>query len=217
MLFGITGKLLGMMKAERVNLSTFLGPDNREKQRILGEIGRGAVFVYPTETIYGIGGLAIDQAVFKRVLAVKKRPPENSFILIASKRDCISGLKPRFSMKAEQLASRFWPGPLTMVLFCESSGEETAVRITDHPFVAEVNTFFRYPLVSTSANISGELYNADPDHIFTIFSDSVDFMFDAGWLPPSKPSTVVKTVNNSIDIIRAGAVSQEQISSCLNS
>jgi tRNA A37 threonylcarbamoyladenosine synthetase subunit TsaC/SUA5/YrdC len=70
--------------------------------------------------------------------------------------------------------------------------------------------------MSTSANISGEPYDADPDHIFSIFSDSVDFMFDAGWLTPSKPSTVVKAVNNTIEIIRLGAISQELIFSCLS-
>ncbi|HEX2955878.1 MAG TPA: L-threonylcarbamoyladenylate synthase [Chitinispirillaceae bacterium] len=205
-----------MMKAERITIETFIGSANDEKQRILKEIEKGAVFVYPTETIYGIGGLTVGEFVFKRVLAVKKRPPKNPFIQVASKRDCILSLKPRFSSKAELLASRFWPGPLTMVLYCESSGIETAIRITDHPFIVEVNSCFDLPLISTSANISGESYDADPDHIFGLFSDSVDFMFDAGWLPPSKPSTVVKAVNSSIEIIRSGAISEELILSCLS-
>lgn len=204
------------MKAERITLAEFLGQDDREKQRILKEIESGAVFIYPTETIYGIGGLTVGSFVSERVLAVKKRPPENPFILIASRRDCILVLKPQFSASAELLASQFWPGPLTMVLFCESSGVDTALRITDHPFIVEVNNHFRLPLISTSANISGEPYNADPDHIFNIFADSVDFMFDAGWLTPSKPSTVVKAVNDTVEIVRLGAISQELIFSCLN-
>lgn len=211
-----TGKRLEMMKAERVKLDTFLRQGNSEKQRILKEIEKGAVFIYPTETIYGIGGLAVGDAVFKRVLNVKKRPPENPFILVASKRDSISSLKPHFSRNAELLASRFWPGPLTMVLYCESSGEETAVRITDHPFIVEVNAHFDQPLISTSANISGVPYNADPDQIFNLFSDSVDFMFDAGWLPLSKPSTVIKTVNDTVEVIRAGAISEQLIQLCLS-
>jgi L-threonylcarbamoyladenylate synthase len=204
-----------MMKAERIKLETFLGLDNTEKQHILKEIEKGAVFVYPTETIYGIGGLTVGEFVFRRVLEVKKRPPENPFILVASKRECISSLKPRFSASAELLASKFWPGPLTMVVICECSGDETALRITDHPFIVEVNKHFVLPLISTSANISGELYNADPDHIYNVFFDSVDFMFDAGWLPPSKPSSVIKIVNDSVEILRGGAVSEEQIQLCL--
>lgn len=211
-----TGKRLGMMKAERIKLETFLGQDNDEKRHILKEIQNGAVFIYPTETIYGIGGLTIGEFVFKRVLAVKKRPPENPFILVASKRGCISSLQPRFSTSAELLASTFWPGPLTMVMFCASLESETALRITDHPFIVEINGHFELPLISTSANISGEPYNADPDHIYNVFSDSVDFMFDAGWLPPSKPSTVIKSFNDSIEILRVGAVSEEQIQLCLS-
>jgi L-threonylcarbamoyladenylate synthase len=205
-----------MMKAERIKLDIFLSRDKSEKQHILKEIEKGAVFIYPTETIYGIGGLTVGDFVFKRVLAVKKRPPENPFILVSSKRECISSLKPQFSPSAELLASRFWPGPLTMVMNCEVSGRETALRITDHPFIVEVNNHFSLPLISTSANISGEPYNADPDHIYNVFSDSVDFMFDTGWLPPSKPSSVVKTVNDSVEILRAGAISEEQIRLCLS-
>jgi L-threonylcarbamoyladenylate synthase len=205
-----------MMKAERIWLNEFLHWDLKDKQAVLNEIENGAVFVYPTETIYGVGGITVGDFVYKRVLEVKRRPLENPFILIASNRECFSSFKPHFSSKAVLLANRFWPGPLTMVLPCETTQTEIALRVTDHPFITEINRYFNLPLISTSANVSGEPYNGDPDHIFNLFETNVDFMFDAGWLPRSQPSTVIKASGDDVQIIRLGAVAQEKIERCLS-
>jgi L-threonylcarbamoyladenylate synthase len=204
------------MKAERIWLDEFLHWDLKDKQAVLNEIENGAVFVYPTETIYGVGGLTLGDFVYKRVLEIKRRPPENPFILIASNREFFSSLNPQFSSKTELLANRFWPGPLTMVLPCDTTQTEIALRVTDHPFTTEINRHFNLPLISTSANVSGEPYNGDPDYIFNLFETSVDFMFDAGWLPRSLPSTVIKSSGDSVQIIRLGAVTQEKIEKCLS-
>ena len=72
------------MKAERIALSDFLNTDKPIYRTVLERIADGAVFVYPTETIYGIGGNGLVESVSQRVLASKKCPPENPFILIAS-------------------------------------------------------------------------------------------------------------------------------------
>jgi tRNA A37 threonylcarbamoyladenosine synthetase subunit TsaC/SUA5/YrdC len=64
--------------------------------------------------------------------------------------------------------------------------------------------------------VSGEPYNGDPDHIFNLFETNVDFMFDAGWLPRSQPSTVIKASGDDVQIIRLGAVAQEKIERCLS-
>jgi L-threonylcarbamoyladenylate synthase len=204
-----------MMSAERIQLDDFLNDDFGNKRAVLKEIENGAVFVYPTETIYGIGGLTVGAFVYQRVLALKKRPPENPFILIASGSGCFSSLRPRFSRNAQLLSDCFWPGPLTIIVPCDVSRTDTALRVTDHPFIAEINNYFNFPLISTSANLSGEPYSGDPDHIFKLFSESVDFMFDAGFLPSSQPSTVVNASADSIEILRPGAITKEQIDACL--
>ncbi len=205
-----------MMRAERIRLENFLEDTFENKQAVLNNIEDGAVFVYPTETIYGIGGLTVGAVVFERVLEAKKRPPENPFILVASGCACFSSLKPRFSPAALSLAHRFWPGPLTMIVPCVTSQTEIALRVTDHPFISEINRHFNTPLISTSANISGEPYNGEPDYLYDLFSKNVDYMFDAGVLPRSQPSTVIKMVAHSFEIVRAGAVSQKQIEACLH-
>lgn len=204
-----------MMRAERIRLEDFLDDDFENKQAVLKRIEDGAVFIYPTETIYGIGGLTVGTSIFQRVLEVKKRPPENPFILVASASNCFSSLKPRFSQRAQALTGRFWPGPLTMIVPCDSSQAEIALRVTDHPFIAEINRHFKTSLISTSANVSGESYNGEPDYIYDLFSEHVDYMFDAGVLPRSQPSTVIKMAAGSFEIVRHGAISQEQIEACL--
>jgi L-threonylcarbamoyladenylate synthase len=204
-----------MMKAERIQLDSFLNCKSTQYSTVLEKIQAGAVFIYPTETIYGIGGNALDEQVVKRVLAVKKRPPENPFILIASEYSCFAPLQPAFSAASRCLADTFWPGPLTLITHCGRPACDVALRITSHPFITTVNNYCHFPLVSTSANISGEPYNPDPDIIYELFCQDVDFMIDAGVLPPSKPSTVVHAFDDSVKVIREGAIARYDIEECL--
>lgn len=203
------------MSAERIALEKFLDCECVEHSYVLERIASGAVFVYPTETIYGIGGNGLTRYVAQRVLSIKRRPPENPFILIGSKQSCFEHLQPQFTNKINSLTQAFWPGPLTLILQCGNPPIETAVRVTDHPFIIAVNEVLDFPLISTSANISGEPYNPDPDVIFDTFRNDVDFMIDGGKLPYSKPSTVVKAMQDAFTIIREGAIPADAVERCL--
>jgi tRNA A37 threonylcarbamoyladenosine synthetase subunit TsaC/SUA5/YrdC len=98
------------------------------------------------------------------------------------------------------------------VLPSDKSPEGTAIRVSDHPFISAIFSLIKTPLISTSANLSGQSYDPDPEHIFEIFRDKVDFMIDAGFLPPSPPSTVIKAGrNNEISPVREGAVRKSVI------
>ncbi len=200
-----------MMKPERIPLQTVL--ESTEKLMwVIRSIQAGAVFVYPTETIYGIGGRADLQSVKDRVYKAKNRPPLNPVILIASQCSFFASSGLTIPTAAEELMKRFWPGLLTLVLPTTQNPEGTAVRVSDHPFIRAVFSGLATPLISTSANLSGQKYSPDPDKIYETFCSSVDFMIDAGSLPPSPPSTVVKISNdNKISLIREGAVSSAEI------
>lgn len=206
-----------MMKTERISLDTLLNPDNaRITREIADAIVNGAVFVYPTETIYGIGGNALLDGVKEKIFTAKKRPPENPMILIAAQWESFSSLPLNTPQAALALMKRFWPGLLTLVLPSGSDPAGTAVRVSDHPFIRTIFSFLSVPLFSTSANVSGEAYNPDPDAIFESLKGSIDFMIDAGFLPPSPPSSVVKiTSDNTVTCIREGVVSNEKILACL--
>jgi L-threonylcarbamoyladenylate synthase len=204
-----------MTKADRISLQSLLDlPHQREKiSECAAAIRKGAVFVYPTETIYGIGGIYQGPGVFEKILLAKKRALDNPMILLAPDLKFFSTLNLEFPVAASRLATRFWPdGLLTLVLPCPEEPRGIGIRVSRHPLL---QTLFRYidkPLYSTSANVSGEPYVNDPDHIFSLFCEHADFMIDAGMLPPSLPSTVVRVEEaGTVTVLREGAVSSQRI------
>jgi L-threonylcarbamoyladenylate synthase len=101
---------------------------------------------------------------------------------------------------------------LTLVLPGGKKNEFIGVRVSDHPFIKKLYGKLTVPIFSTSANISGKPYVNSPDEIFSIFASNVDFMIDAGALPPSPPSTVVKILGDKkIQVVREGAVTVKEI------
>jgi L-threonylcarbamoyladenylate synthase len=205
------------MPADRVESSS---PPNRASAAVLDaiveRIRAGAVFVYPTETIYGIGGLWGFSGIDERIYRIKNRPSGNPFILVADCREHLDCLHVEFSEPAHRLAEAFWPGRLTLVLPAAGAPGGIAVRVSDHPFVQAVCSRLMLPLYSTSANISGQEYVGDPDAIFTIFRDSVDLMIDGGILPVSPPSTVVRVdPSGGVEVLREGAVSAAEVGRAL--
>lgn len=202
------------MTCERIKLEDLL--QSGGLGRLADEIRCGAVFVYPTETIYGIGGNALLPEVNERIFNIKNRPAENPMIHLASKLDIFTSMEIDLPPAAKCLADAFWPGLLTMVLPAKKNDNTVAIRVSDHQFVKRLFDFISVPIFSTSANISGEKYNPDPDYIYSTFSLKIDFMIDGGFLPPSPPSTVVKIdKDNNCTMIREGVVSRSTLSDIL--
>jgi L-threonylcarbamoyladenylate synthase len=203
-----------MTNPDRIPLATLLESSHgRIKLELIAHaVKQGAVFVYPTETIYGIGGLWSVKGVKEKIILIKQRAPDQPMILIASDRSCFSKLPVLFPPSAELLARRFWPGKLTMVLPSPETEEGISIRVSNHPFIKEIFRYIDQPLYSTSANRTGKEYFNDPERIYSDFSEKIDFFVDAGPLPQSLPSTVVKIGDDdSISIIREGAVSSRDI------
>jgi L-threonylcarbamoyladenylate synthase len=197
---------------DRIPLASVLSGDRSVLARIIDRIKSGQVFVYPTETIYGIGGRADFAPVEERIVSIKSRKKESAFILVAADVSSFSSFDLLFPPKAKLLAGKFWPGNLTLILPSKQNARGFGVRISNHPFISAVCGELNVPLFSTSANMSGEPYSGDPDGIFKKFDDRVDFFIDAGFLPESKPSTIVKvTADDSCEVLREGAIGQSQV------
>jgi L-threonylcarbamoyladenylate synthase len=205
-----------MMKPERIALGDLLHPAGADRLKDLAaQISKGAVFIYPTETIYGIGGAYNTPGVAKKIFALKGRVSTHPLIVIGSDRSSFGMLHLVWPQTAIRLAERFWPGPLTLVLPLRSGGD-LAVRASPYPLISALCSCCSTPLYSTSANHSGESYNPDPETIFRLFRNRVNFIIDAGFLPPSSPSTIVKiTADGEFTLVREGAVSNSDISRAL--
>lgn len=198
---------------ERIPLAPLLaGETGCTVADLARRIESGAVFIYPTETVYGIGGRADSADVERRIRSVKERLSPAPFILLAADKSRFEALGLRFTGNAALLANRFWPGPVTLVLPAPGSPAGVGVRVSSHPFVTALDEKLGVPIFSTSANLSDSPYVNDPDVIFTAFCDRVDFMVDAGALPESRPSTVVRiNADDSLDVLREGTVAAERI------
>lgn len=200
------------MPPERISASALLDNNSPVRTAVAERIRSGQVFVYPTETIYGIGGRGDDPRVETKIIRVKKRAPDNPMILLAASVASFDGCDLWWTAAAKRCAAAFWPGLLTMVLPAENVPQGVAVRVSDHPVVKTLCESCPVPLFSTSANISGEEYDPDPQAIYTSVGTRCDFMIDAGMLPPSLPSTVARfSEDGSVEVLREGCISIEAI------
>lgn len=177
------------------------------------------VLAYPTETVYGFGG-AVDTESVSTLIALKGRPPNKPFLLIVSASEMIGRLGLHLSAYASQLAARFWPGPLTLVL---PGGERRvpdqlrgpeggiAVRWTPHRGLARLVQAYGEPITSTSANRPGVEAATNAAEIVEQWRESIVrgvlHVLDGGQLLQSAPSTVVDCTGARPRVIRPGAVS----------
>lgn len=177
------------------------------------------VLAYPTETVYGFGG-GVDRESVANLIALKGRPPNKPFLLIVSSSDMLSRLDLHLTTHASQLAARFWPGPLTLVL---PGGEKrvpdqlrgpeggVAVRWTPHRGLARLVQAYGEPITSTSANRPGVPPATNAQEIVDQWGDAVKratlHVLDGGQLVESQPSTVVDCTGRRPRVIRPGAIS----------
>jgi len=159
----------------------------------------GGVVCYPTETVYGIGGRAADSGAASRIAELKQRDLQPLIVLVDRVPE---GLPPL----ALELAQRFWPGPLTLVVppiegvapEVLGPGGTLALRWSPHPVVAELVRRVG-PITSTSANRTGEPPLTDGRCTL-----AVDFVLDVGPLAPAQPSTIVDVQRRQV--LRPGAI-----------
>ncbi|HEY4955180.1 MAG TPA: L-threonylcarbamoyladenylate synthase [Gemmatimonadaceae bacterium] len=181
-------------------------------------IRKHRVLAYPTETVYGFGG-AVDSESVQQLIALKGRPPNKPFLLIVASSDMIGRLGLHLTSYASQLAARFWPGPLTLVL---PGGEKrvpdqlrgpeggVAVRWTPHRGLSRLVQAYGEPITSTSANRPGVPAATNAGLIVDQWSDAIGrgmlHVLDGGQLSPSPPSTVVDCTGRRPRVIRPGAI-----------
>ncbi|MFI5239545.1 MAG: L-threonylcarbamoyladenylate synthase [Gemmatimonadales bacterium] len=191
----------------------------------IAHLNQRRVLAYPTETVYGFGG-GVDQESVHNLVALKSRPPGKPFLLLIAGVDMLSRLDLRMTHAASSLASRFWPGPLTLVLPGgekrvppELRGPEggVAVRWTSHAGLGSLIRAYGDPITSTSANRPGSPPADSASDILRDWWDAVArgqlSVLDGGTLSPSKPSTVVDCMGARPRVIRPGAISQSELRS----
>ncbi|MFH1291750.1 MAG: L-threonylcarbamoyladenylate synthase [bacterium] len=177
---------------------------------------QGKVLVFPTETSYGLGCDAVNQSAVHRIFQIKSRQKDKPLLVVVSTIDMAKKYLV-WNKQIDKLAKKYWPGALTIVGQASrkladgvtAPDNSLAVRVASHPMASFLSAKLGRPLVATSANISGQdnIYNIEEiKQIFSKRSVQPDAILDHGELPYSKPSTIIKFINNKIEVLRQGEV-----------
>ena len=161
----------------------------------------GGLVVYPTETVYGLGAVFSLENV-KRVNTIKGRDPLQPIILLVLP-DMLNDLV-YVGKRTEELIKEVWPGPTTLLLPSKDSSlpwRYLGVRHSPEPFVERLLKKLAKPILSTSANMSGEKPLEDPQRIVETFKDKVDLVVLKGKLS-GKPSRILKVEGDKVKVVR---------------
>jgi L-threonylcarbamoyladenylate synthase len=187
-------------------------------QKAASVLKGGGIIIYPTETLCGIGALALNEGAVEKIFLIKGRAERKPIPILVKDKEMLSEVA-EITEEACILIERFLPGPLTLVLgekeglpgLISSGTGKIAVRISSHSFVNRLFDLLDQPITSTSANISGEENLFNISEIRKTFEGKVELIVDSGNLPPSKGSTVVDLTVNPPSIIREGDISKEEL------
>lgn len=180
-------------------------------------IHRGEVLLYPTDTVYGIGCHGLCEPALEKILQLKRRTPDKGLLLLIPDLETAERLTDRLPRQFQRLADRLWPGPVTFLVPAASTipvsvtGNQgkVGIRYPRLPFLRLWLERLAVPIVSTSANLSGQPTPESGSRLETLFGPKVDLFLDAGTLPESAPSTVLDLCGEEPRIVRNGAMDEQ--------
>ena len=175
----------------------------------------GRIVAFPTETVYGLGVCADNDTVIDNLYSAKQRSRDKKLSIMIAEPDDVRKHVKQITPIANKLISSFWPGPLT-IIFDLPDNRTVGIRNSSHHVVRDLLNAAGKSIVSTSANISGRPPATDAQQVISSFSDKVDVVLDGGSAEAGKPSTVIKIVDNTFEIIRHGVIGKERLNRCLN-
>ena len=207
-----------MMKAMIVKI-----PEENVPLSIIREVvsilQKGGVIGYPTETVYGLGGDAYNSKTVSRINRIKGRKEAKPFLVLVPGKEDVFPMVAHIPDYADILMNHFWPGGLTLVFqasdtlqgFITGGTGKVGIRVSSDQFCCQLMEGFQHPLVSTSANLKGELPARQVDEVVNYFGDELDMILDGGARLMGMPSTVVDVSESEPKFIRIGAIKENEI------
>ena len=201
--------------------------ENKIDESLIKEAGeiikKGGLVAFPTETVYGLGGDALNPESSKKIYAAKGRPSDNPLIVHIYRLEDLDRIVKNVSEDAKKVMDAFWPGPLTLifektdVVPKETTGglDTVAVRFPIHPtamaFIEAAGGFVAAP----SANLSGRPSPTLAKYVCEDLNGRVDMIIDGGNIPIGLESTIVDMTGEVPMILRPGFVSKEMLEEVL--
>lgn len=191
-----------------------------------GEILKnGGLVGFPTETVYGLGGNALDPDASRKIYAAKGRPSDNPLIVHIADMDALPAIVREIPEKARILAERCWPGPLTMIfpkadiVPMETTGglDTVAVRLPSNKIARELIRQAGGYVAAPSANVSGRPSPTTAEHVAEDLGDRIEMIIDGGLVQIGLESTIVDCTEETPMILRPGFLNQEKLEEILGS
>lgn len=182
-------------------------------------IRNGGLAAFPTETVYGLGGNALDEEAAKKIYQAKGRPSDNPLIIHIADVRALEELAEEIPENAEKLAKAFWPGPLTMILKKSAIVPESttggldsvAIRMPNHPIALALIKQSGCYIAAPSANTSGRPSPTLAKHVEEDLSGKIDYIIDGGEVSVGLESTIVDLTGDTVMILRPGFITKEEL------
>ena len=183
----------------------------------------GELVAFPTETVYGLGANALDADAVARIFAAKGRPSHNPIIVHVASIDDARRVVRTWPPVAQQLAERFWPGPLTLVLpkspdvpsSVTAGLDKVGVRVPSHPVALALLRQACVPVAAPSANRSNAVSPTTAQHVATSLAGNDVLVLDGGACEVGIESTVVDISGEVPVLLRPGGISREALEATL--
>lgn len=202
---------------DRENLNS---KDFKEAVELLRD---GQLVAFPTETVYGLGGNALDKTASKRIYEAKGRPSDNPLIVHIADIEALEKLAVEVPEEAYRLADAFWPGPLTMILKkselvpVETTGglDTVAIRMPSDEIARRLIKESGLYLAAPSANKSGRPSTTKAEHVIEDLNGCVSMIIDGGSSTIGLESTIVDLTGETPVILRPGFITREMLNQCI--
>jgi L-threonylcarbamoyladenylate synthase len=190
--------------------------------RAISILNSGGLVAIPTDTVYGLAAMVKDASAIARIYQAKERNENKAIAVLIGDLSQLDQVADGLNQAARRLAQAFWPGALTLVVARRADLPENlsplptiGVRMPDHAFARQLLRQAG-PLATTSANLSGGPNPRNAQEVLAQLEGRIELVLNGGDAPGGIPSTVVDCTGSAIAILRAGAISPEQIETIVN-
>lgn len=193
--------------------------NKNELKEVIKILKNNGIIIFPTETVYGIGGNALSDEVIDRIYKVKNRPRSKAVNIMVSNFNEIKKYAEITSELEEKIIKSCMPGAITLILkkksdfgnYFTANNNTIGVRIPNNKIINTILNNIDFPIIAPSANISGKPSGIEVNNIIEDFKNSVDAIIDGGKAHLGVSSTIIQVVNNEIKILRQGKITKEEI------
>ena len=215
------------MNTQYLHIKKKSGKPDQEEETALRRAGeiirRGGLVAFPTETVYGLGGDALNPESSRKIYAAKGRPSDNPLIVHICRFEDIYGIVSRLPEAAVKIARAFWPGPLTMILPKsepvppETTGglDTVAVRFPSHPVARKLIAYGGGYIAAPSANLSGRPSPTSAKYVTEDMDGRIDMIIDDGDVGIGLESTILDLTSDVPRILRPGYITRGMLDEML--